>query len=129
MEYKEYLEKIKEILIDENIKYNLEELEKVVEYAVDKHKNKKIINEDTIDFVIEVASEVATLRLDDKSIYAALLYPIAEMTEFNEHSQTYGFKRGILILKIVWRMFAPSICAASVNSCGIPCNPARYIII
>ncbi|MGN1013196.1 MAG: RelA/SpoT family protein [Clostridia bacterium] len=84
MEYKEYLEKIKEILIDENIKYNLEELEKVVEYAVDKHKNKKIINEDTIDFVIEVASEVATLRLDDKSIYAALLYPIADYEEFNE---------------------------------------------
>lgn len=84
MDYKEYLEKIKKILSDENIKYDNEELEKVVKYAVEKYLNKKILNENTMDFVTEVASEVATLRLDDKSIYAALLYPIVDYEEYDE---------------------------------------------
>lgn len=84
MEYTKYLEKIKNILDTENIKYSEEELEKVVKYATEKYVDKKILSDDTIDFVSEVASEVATLRLDDKSIYAALLYPIADFEDFNE---------------------------------------------
>ena len=84
MEYKEYLSKIEKILSDENIKYDEEELESVVKYAVEKHVDKNILSEKTMDFVLEVASEVATLRLDDKSIYAALLYPISDYEDFNE---------------------------------------------
>ena len=80
----EYLEKIKEILEKENIKYNEEELKKVVEYAELKHRGKKILDDDAMDFVTEVASEVATLRLDDKSLYAALLYPVVDYEDFNE---------------------------------------------
>ena len=79
-----YLNKIKDILEKENIKYNEEELKKVVEYAELKHDGKKILDDDTMDFVTEVASEVATLRLDDKSLYAALLYPVADYEDFNE---------------------------------------------
>ena len=48
------------------------------------HEEKTIIKDKTIDFVVEVASEVATLRLDDKSIYAAILYPVADYEEFEE---------------------------------------------
>ena len=80
----EYLEKIKEILEKENIKYNEEELKKVVEYAELKHSGKKILDDDAMDFVTEVASEVATLRLEDKSLYAALLYPVVDYEDFNE---------------------------------------------
>lgn len=84
MDNEKYLGKIKEILSNENIKYDEEELKKVVEYGVNKHINKKILDENTIDFVTEVASEVATLRLDDKSIYTAILYPVVDYEDFNE---------------------------------------------
>lgn len=84
MEYNEYLESIKKVLEKENIKYDEEELNKVITYAVKMHEGKTIIKDKTIDFVVEVASEVATLRLDDKSIYAAILYPVADYDNFDE---------------------------------------------
>ena len=84
MNFKDYLENIKSVLEDENIKYDEKELENVVTYAVKIHDNKKILDENTIDFVLEVAKEVATLRLDDKSIYAALLYPIVDYEKFEK---------------------------------------------
>ena len=84
MEYENYVEKIKVILENENIKYEEEELKRVVEYAYKNHENKTILSDTTMDFVLEVASEVATLRLDDKSIYAALLYPVVDYDNFNE---------------------------------------------
>ena len=77
MENEKYLGKIKEILSNENIK-------KVVEYGVEKHLDKKILDENAIDFVTEVAGEVATLRLDDKSIYTAILYPVVDYDNFDE---------------------------------------------
>ena len=84
MNYEEYLKKIKELLDNENIKYNEEELKRVVKYALDKYKDKTILDEPTIDFVLEIAEEVATLRLDDKSIYAAILSPIADYEDYDE---------------------------------------------
>lgn len=84
MDNEKYLGKIKEILSNENIKYDEEELKKVVEYGVKKHLDRKILDENTMDFVTEVASEVATLRLDDKSIYTAILYPVVDYDEFDE---------------------------------------------
>lgn len=84
MENEKYLGKIKEILSNENIKYEEYELKKVVEYGVEKHLDKKILDENAIDFVTEVAGEVATLRLDDKSIYTAILYPVVDYDNFDE---------------------------------------------
>ena len=84
MENEKYLGKIKEILSNENIKYEEDELKKVVEYGVEKHLDKKILDENAIDFVTEVAGEVATLRLDDKSIYTAILYPVVDYDNFDE---------------------------------------------
>lgn len=84
MENEKYLGKIKEILSNENIKYDEEELKKVVEYGVKKHLDRKILDENAMDFVTEVASEVATLRLDDKSIYTAILYPVVDYDDFDE---------------------------------------------
>ncbi len=74
MNYEEYLKKIKDILDKENIKYNEEELKCVVKYALDKYKDKTILDEPTMDFVLEIAGEVATLRLDDKSINFRISY-------------------------------------------------------
>ncbi len=84
MEYKEYLEKIKMVLENENIKYEEEELTKILKYIVEKYKDKNILIDTMMDFVCEVAGEVATLRLDDKSIYAALLYPIVDFKDYDE---------------------------------------------
>ena len=84
MNYEEYLKKIKDILDKENIKYDEEELKRVVKYALDKYKDKTILDEPTMDFVLEIAGEVATLRLDDKSIYAAILSPIADFQDYDE---------------------------------------------
>ncbi len=102
MEQKDYLEEIKNVLEKENIKYELDELEKVVEYAKDSYKDKQILNDSTIDFVLEVASEVATLRLDDKSIYAALMYPIVDYDDFDEKklSEVAGEETTDLILTL-----------------------------
>ena len=80
----EYVEKIKNVLEKENIKYNEDELKKVIEYALEKYKDKKVLEDNAIDFVVEVASEVATLRLDDKSVYAAILYLIADFEDFDD---------------------------------------------
>lgn len=80
----EYVEKIKNVLEKENIKYNEDELKKVIEYALEKYKDKKVLEDNAIDFVVEVASEVATLRLDDKSVYAAILYLIADFEYFDD---------------------------------------------
>ena len=80
----EYVEKIKNVLEKENIKYNEDELKKVIVYALEKYKDKKVLEDNAIDFVVEVASEVATLRLDDKSVYAAILYLIADFEDFDD---------------------------------------------
>lgn len=80
----EYLNKIKNVLEKENIKYNEDELKKVIDYALKKYKDKNVLDDSAIDFVSEVASEVATLRLDDKSVYAAILYLIADFDDFDE---------------------------------------------
>ena len=112
MKYEYYLEKIKELLCKENIKYDEAELEKVVKYAYEKYLDKKILNEETMDFVTEVASEVATLRLDDKSIYAALLYPVSDYEDFNEKELTEVAGREtkdlILTLKQLEEDYKPS---------------------
>ena len=112
MNYEYYLEKIKELLCKENIKYDEAELENVVKYAYEKHLDKKILNEETMDFVTEVASEVATLRLDDKSIYAALLYPVSDYEDFNDKELTevagQETKDLILTLKQLEEDYKPS---------------------
>jgi len=88
MDYNYYLDEVKNILDTENIKYDDEEIKRVVKYAFEKHKGKKILDENTMDFVCEIAKEVATLRLDDKSIYAAILSPIADYPDYNEKELT-----------------------------------------
>ena len=84
MEQNRNFEQIKDVLEKENIKFNEEELKKIVEYATKMYEDKSILNDDALDFVTEVALEVATLRLDDKSVYAALLYPVVDYDNFDE---------------------------------------------
>ena len=83
MEQKDYYLNIKNRMDEEKIKYKDAELKKVVNYALEKHNKKKILEDTTMNYIMEIASEVATLRLDDNSIYASLLYPVIDYKDFN----------------------------------------------
>lgn len=74
---------ISEILKNENIKYDMEKLDLVCNYCDKMYTNTKKSNMDMIDHVIGVAREVATLRLDDTSIYASLLHGVLKCENYN----------------------------------------------
>ena len=69
---------IVEILEKENIKYKKEELEKVVKYAEDAYVNITKGSVTMMEHVIGVAKEVAILRIDDVSVYAAILHGVVK---------------------------------------------------
>lgn len=75
--------KIVEILEKENIKYDEKVLKKVIEYIEEVYKDKKKANKSMIDHVVGVATEVATLRIDDVSIYASLLHGIVKSENYD----------------------------------------------
>jgi len=81
---KKYFDKIVEILQKENIKYDKNELERILSFVLEEYKGEKILEESFMEFVFEVMREVAILRLDDKSIYAALLLKITNTKSFDE---------------------------------------------
>ena len=78
---KETFEKMVEILEKENIKYDKEMLFKVTEYIEKIYVDKKKANRSMLEHVVDVATQVATLRIDDISIYASLLHGVVK-TEF-----------------------------------------------
>lgn len=67
-------DEIAEILEKENIKYKKDELEKVVKYAQSIYINVTKGSVTMMEHVIGVAKEVAMLRIDDVSVYAAILH-------------------------------------------------------
>lgn len=73
-------------IMDENgIKYKRQELENVVKYAEFIYKDKKRASgKDVLDHTIGVANYVAGLKLDDTSIYAALLHEVVKFEEYSE---------------------------------------------
>ena len=73
-------------VMDENgIKYKKTELEKVAKYADSIYKDKKRVSgKYVLEHVIGVATYVATLKLDDSSIYAALLHEAVKYEEYEE---------------------------------------------
>lgn len=75
---------VSKILEEENIKYDEKKLELVSNYCEKMYTNLKKANIDMIDHVLGVASEAAKLRLDDTSIYAALLHGTIKCENFNE---------------------------------------------
>jgi GTP pyrophosphokinase len=74
---------IAEILENENIKYNKEDLKKVVEYAENSYVDKKKGNIDMLEHVVGVAKEVALLRIDDVSVYAAILHGVVKCDNYD----------------------------------------------
>ena len=75
-------EEVVEILENENIKYKKEELEKVVKYAKEMYDGKFKANIPMMDHAIGVAKEVAVLRIDDVSVYGAILHGVVKKEEY-----------------------------------------------
>lgn len=74
---------ISKILEDEHIKYDKAVLEKVTEFCEEKYGDKKKGNIFMLDHVIGVASLVATLRIDDVSVYASLLHGMVKADDYD----------------------------------------------
>lgn len=84
------------IFEQENLKYNEETLDKVCSYITEKYKNIKKANVDMIDHVIGVAREVASYRIDDTTVYVALLHGLVKCEDFNNSEIEKLFSKEIL---------------------------------
>ena len=81
----EIIESLSSVMDENGIKYKKTELEKVAKYASYIYKDKKRVSGKTVlEHVIGVAKYVATLKLDDSSIYAALLHETVKYEEYEE---------------------------------------------
>lgn len=96
------LEYITKLLNDEKIKYDKKKLQKVFEYANGMYKGKRKANIDMIDHVIGVATVVISLRLDDVSVYAALLHGVVKCEKFDkkEFEKLFGAEVLDMVLTI-----------------------------
>lgn len=92
-------EKLIEILDREHIKYDIKLLKGVSEYCYELYKGKKKNNIDITSHVIGVADEVAKLRLDETSVYAAILHEVLRFESFDK--KKFEEKFGEEILQIV----------------------------
>lgn len=81
----EIVKELSSVMDENGIKYKKTELEKVAKYASYIYKDKKRVSGKTVlEHVIGVAKYVATLKLDDSSIYAALLHEAVKYEEYEE---------------------------------------------
>ena len=96
------LEYIAKLLDEEKIKYDKKKLQKVFEYVNRMYNGKKKANIDMIDHVIGVASVVISLRLDDVSVYAALLHGVVKCEDFDkkEFEKLFGSEVLDMVLTI-----------------------------
>lgn len=80
------MKQISDILEKEHIKYDSDMLEKVTSYIEVAYQDQKKANRDMLEHVIGVATQVASLRIDDISVYASLLHGVVK-------SETYDSKK------------------------------------
>lgn len=91
----EYQEMV-EVLEREKIKYQPEELKKVVAYAKEHYKNQKKGKVDLLEHTIGVAKEVALLRIDDVSVYAAILHGMVKCQTYDSKKMRKEFDNEIV---------------------------------
>lgn len=81
----EIIDSLSHVMDEHGIKYKKEELEKVASYADLIYKDKKRLSGNSVlEHTLGVAKYVATLKLDDSAIYAALLHEAIKYDEYNE---------------------------------------------
>ncbi len=89
-------EKVIEILDREHIKYNSSMLREVSEYCEEIYKDMRRNQISIIDHIIGVTDEVAKLRLDETSIYAAMLHEATRFDTFDKKKFEEKFGKEIL---------------------------------
>lgn len=89
-------EKVVEILDREHIKYNSSTLREVSEYCIETYKDSKRNQISIVDHIIGVTDEVAKLRLDETSIYAAMLHEAIRFESFDKKKFEEKFGNEIL---------------------------------
>ncbi len=89
-------EKVSNLLKKENIVYDKEKLKEVIDYCEKKYVKVKKADEEMINHVIGVATEVAKLRLDDTSIYASLLHGLVKCEDYDPKEVSNKFGKEIL---------------------------------
>ncbi len=90
------LNEVKEILEKEKINYDIDLLTKVVEYITVMYKDLQKANIPMTKHVLGVARQVAALRLDDVSVYAALLHGVVKCQNFDKKEFERLFSKEIL---------------------------------
>ena len=86
-------EKLKSCLQIQKIKYNDKKLKKVCEYAFLKYGEKKRYSNITLmEHTLGVALEVIEMKLDEDSVYAAILHEVVKLDDYNkkEVSDLFG---------------------------------------
>lgn len=88
----ENIQILEKILSDEKIKYDEKMLKKVINFCEVEYKDKKKAGKPMMEHVIGVAKIVATLRIDDVSIYASLLHGIlkCENVDIKKLKEMFG---------------------------------------
>ena len=76
-------QQVTSILDREKIKYNKNKLKDVVNYCMEEYDGIKKGNNSMIDHVIGVADEVSKLKIDDTSVYAALLHGVLKCNNYD----------------------------------------------
>lgn len=81
----EIVESLSKTMNENKIEYTKENLEKVVKYAVNVYKDKKRISGNSVlEHTLGVAKYIAELKLDEVSVYAAILHEVPKYEEYNE---------------------------------------------
>ena len=86
-------EKLKSCLQLQKIKYSDKKLKKVCEYAFLKYADKKRYSNITLmEHTLGVALEVIEMKLDEDSVYAAILHEVVKLDDYNkkEVSELFG---------------------------------------
>ena len=94
----EKLSKQLSLIMDKNmIKYKKEELDKVCDYANFIYKDKlRLSGKSVLEHAMGVASYVANLKLDDSSVYAALLHEAVKYDEYDKQEMIKASSKEIV---------------------------------
>src|SRR5574344_2473663 len=80
-----------------NVNFKKEELENVSKYAYYIYKDKKRISKKSVlEHTLGVAEYVASLKLDDSAIYAALLHEVIKYPEYDEKEMEKVCKKEVI---------------------------------
>src|SRR5574344_294354 len=93
----EIVNRLSIVMTKYNVKFKKEELENVSKYAYYIYKDKKRKSKKSVlEHTLGVAEYVASLKLDDSAIYAALLHEVIKYPEYDEKAMEKVCKKEVI---------------------------------